>query len=73
MVISLPDEIWKDVPDFYGHYQVSNLGRVKSMTRKYLSHICKKLIHRKEKLLNQRPDYRGYIRVDLSKTGIAYI
>ena len=23
-------EIWKDIPDYYGLYQVSNLGRVKS-------------------------------------------
>lgn len=27
------EEIWKDVPDFSG-YQVSNLGRVKTLTRK---------------------------------------
>ena len=26
-------EIWKDIPDYEGKYQVSNLGRVKSLTR----------------------------------------
>jgi len=26
-------EIWKDIPDYVGYYQVSNLGRVKSLAR----------------------------------------
>lgn len=30
---SLPNEIWKDIPDYEGLYQVSNLGRVKSLHR----------------------------------------
>ena len=29
----LHDEIWKDVPDFEDHYQVSNFGRVRSKDR----------------------------------------
>ena len=28
------NEIWKDIPDYEGLYQVSNLGRVKSLRRK---------------------------------------
>lgn len=28
------DEIWKDIPGYEGKYQVSNLGRIKSLTRK---------------------------------------
>ena len=28
-------EIWKDVPGYEGHYQVSNLGRVKSLPRTF--------------------------------------
>jgi hypothetical protein len=24
-------EIWKDIPNYEGHYQVSNLGNVKSI------------------------------------------
>lgn len=27
-------EIWKDIPGYAGKYQVSNLGRVKSLSRK---------------------------------------
>lgn len=32
-VPSLPGEIWKDIPDSDGYYQVSNLGRVKGLRR----------------------------------------
>lgn len=28
------EEVWKDIPDYEGLYQVSNLGRVKSLPRK---------------------------------------
>lgn len=27
------EEIWKDIPNYVGHYQVSSLGRVKSLPR----------------------------------------
>lgn len=30
----MTDEIWKDIPRYEGYYQVSNLGRVKSLRRK---------------------------------------
>ena len=30
---SLPNEIWKDIPDYEGLYQASNLGRIKSLKR----------------------------------------
>ncbi len=29
----LEGEIWKDIPNYEGHYQVSNLGRIKSLER----------------------------------------
>lgn len=31
-------EIWKDIAGFEGHYQISNLGRVKSLSRKIQNH-----------------------------------
>lgn len=31
------EEIWKPIPGFEGYYEVSNLGRVKSLDRKILS------------------------------------
>jgi hypothetical protein len=30
---NLEGEIWKDIPEFEGYYQVSNMGRVKSLLR----------------------------------------
>ena len=32
--MDLDDEIWKDIKGFEGMYQISNLGRVKSLKRK---------------------------------------
>lgn len=46
-------EEWKDVPSYEGHYQISNLGRVKS----------------KSKILKQSRDTRGHLKVGLSKNG----
>lgn len=31
--MSIVNEIWKDIPDYEGYYQVSNLGRVRSLDR----------------------------------------
>ena len=51
---NLPDEIWKDVEDYEGYYQVSNYGRVKSLSR-YVDHsrLGKQLIH--PRILTQNP------------------
>ena len=32
-VKDLPNEVWKDIPDYEGIYKVSNKGRIKSLTR----------------------------------------
>jgi hypothetical protein len=34
-VKTMQEEIWKDIPDYEGYYQVSNLGRVKSLPKKW--------------------------------------
>lgn len=31
------EEIWKDIPDYEGLYQVSNLGRVKSLPKEWIA------------------------------------
>lgn len=49
------EEIFKDIPDYEGLYQVSNLGRVKSFK-------CKK-----EKILKNSIGNHGYFRVTLIK------
>ncbi len=59
-------EIWKDIKGHEGHYQVSNLGRVKSLDRIV---VCLKRgsYHVKEKVLSIVWDKFGYGRVGLSK------
>lgn len=49
-------EIWKDIKDYEGLYQVSNMGRVKSLN-----------FHRtgKEKVLKPIPNIHGYLYVHL--------
>jgi hypothetical protein len=51
-------EIWKDVPNYEGMYQVSNLGRVKSLKRKGVL---------KDKILKSGIGGRGYNLVGLMK------
>ena len=51
-------EIWKDIPNYEGIYQVSNLGRVKSLK------------WNKEKILNDVIDKKGYLAYSLFKNNI---
>lgn len=66
-------EIWKDVPDYEGCYQVSDLGRVKNLKRqvshtsKYLHEVTEKTI--KERILKPQKDKGGYCHVRLSRDG----
>lgn len=50
-------EIWKDIPEYEGLYQVSNLGKVKS------------LYFGKEKILKPSKNKDGYLHVNLWKNG----
>lgn len=43
-------EVWKDVPEYEGLYQISNLGRVKSLSRTVF-HPFLKAVRIPEKLL----------------------
>lgn len=58
------EEIWKDIVGYEGLYQISNYGRVKSVTRKV---NCRngtiKTIS--EKILASNPNNRGYYSVQL--------
>ena len=51
-----------------GLYQVSNLGRVKSLNRTS-THPKGYIAHYKEKILKQSFERNGYVRVGLSKYG----
>lgn len=52
------NEIWKDIPEYEGIYQVSNLGNVKSIRKG------------KEKILSKRITSSGYVLCSLFKNGV---
>ena len=56
----MEEEIWKDIEGFEGLYQVSNLGRVKSLVRPY---------RRTEKIITATPNTAGYLIVGLRRPG----
>lgn len=61
-------EIWRDIPNYEGLYQVSNLGRIKALTRRVDKGKC----HRtwEEHVLKYGLDKKGYLRTNLAKNGI---
>jgi len=61
-------EVWKDVVNYEGLYQVSNLGRVKSCG-KYVKHSKGGERLLKEKIRSLASDKNGYVVVDLYKNG----
>lgn len=61
-------EIWKDIHGWEGHYQISNKGGVRSLTRT-LKHRNGTLVKHQGKLLKQCPNSKGYLRVNLRKPG----
>ena len=72
-MIPLMDEIWVDIGGFEGSYQVSIIGRVRSLTRD-----CKRMgrngkVHTVHKLgVVLTPKHRGaYLAVRLSRMGVA--
>lgn len=64
-------EIWKDVIGFEGLYQVSNLGRVKILSKKIKSMSGYSI--RKEKYTKMGPNSRGYTNAALTKGGVPKI
>ena len=53
-------EEWRDIKGYEGKYQVSNLGRVKSLNYNHT---------KKEKILSDYPNTYGYLYVNLYKNG----
>ena len=53
--MSIIEEVWKDLPEYEGIYQVSSLGRVKSFK------------FNRETILNPSKSKKGYYRVTLRK------
>ena len=59
-------EIWKDIEGFEGLYQISNLGRVKSLERIVLQKNGRKRVQH-ELIRKPRKVYKGYLQIDLWK------
>ncbi len=59
-------EIWKDIKDYEGLYQISNMGRVRSLERQ-TSHGHKLI----ERILTPVNDKDGYLGIRISKDGTA--
>lgn len=62
------EEIWKDIPDYEGLYQVSNLGKVKSLKRKVTRNDGVVQLIR-EKILKKTLSKDGYYVQSLSLNG----
>ena len=62
-------EEWRDIVGYEGEYQVSNLGRVKSLSRFIFN--GKGTFLSQEKILNGFKTKKGYIRVELHKKSFA--
>jgi hypothetical protein len=58
MVVFTFMEIWKDIKGYEGVYQISNLGRIKSLPRKLKNRYS--FFYSKEKILNSNVGYGGY-------------
>ena len=62
------NELWKDIPGYVGHYQVSSLGKVRGLTRESSNGFGACTI--KGKMLKEHPGGRmGYLGVSLCKDG----
>jgi len=64
------EEIWKDVPEYEGLYQVSSFGRVKSLER--IAFCPRSIVVRKlkEKFLKPSTSRKGYLIVRLTLSWI---
>lgn len=62
-------EEWRNVGGFEGRYEVSSLGRVRS---KWRARVLKsgKVKYIGNKIIAQRPDGRGYLRVNLNRSNL---
>ncbi len=65
----MEEEIWKDIASYENLYQVSNLGRVKSLDR-YVAHWRGGQLFRKGELLKPANSKNRYYTVHLCKLGI---
>lgn len=65
-------EIWSDIEGFEGLYQISSIGRVKSLERITMRSDGRPL-PMKEKILIPLTEHGGHLRVHLHKDGNCYV
>ena len=53
------NELWKDIKGYEGYYQISNLGRVKSLNRTIIRRD-NKIYHQKEQIITPCINHKGY-------------
>lgn len=61
------EEVWKDIKDYEGLYQVSNLGNVRSLDREVKDTTKNRIQHIKGKILKLTDNGKGYKLVFLNK------
>jgi hypothetical protein len=61
-------EVWREIENYVGYYQISNMGRVKSLSRTYK--LRDSIITYPEKILSLNLSTYGYPYVNLSKNNI---
>ena len=62
-------EIWKDIPGYEGYYQISNLGRIRSLDR--YANVCgngKRLV--KGRIIKSVKCTNGYYEASLNRNGV---
>ena len=68
IIMNEEEEIWKDIPNYEGYYQVSNLGIVKSLSR--VLYIGNGFYRTSNSKIVKGSDSGGYFHVALSKNGV---
>jgi hypothetical protein len=63
---NLQNEMWIDIPNYENIYQISNMGRVKSLTR-IIENKKGQIQKYKGKILSPRLSNRGYFQINLSE------
>jgi len=62
------EEIWRDIPEYKGLYQASNIGRIKSLSR-YIKNPIHGIMKIKERMLHQFINPQGYYQVQIYNDG----
>lgn len=65
------DEVWKDVQGYEGLYQVSNLGRIKSLGRYVYNSLTQKDVWQPERIRKTAQSGSGYWSISLYKEGVS--